>query len=151
VVKCLLRSVGKFHHVWLKLDAKLCLVSRRLLYFLRNFFLIWIYHDLSENRVSKNMNHGFSKIMFPIRHDFLVPHFQINILRLISWRLHQPSPRVGFSISKKPWPLGSTGPFFFSWESHGKVSDQIQHFPTMWGPRWIAKLVQITPITMVYR
>ena len=23
-------------------------------------------------------------------------------------------------------------------------------FPTMWGPRWITKLVQITPITMVY-
>ena len=23
-------------------------------------------------------------------------------------------------------------------------------YGTMWGPRWIAKLVQITPITMVY-
>ena len=59
--------------------------------------MIWIYLNIGYQ---KNMNHGFSKIMFPIRHDFWVPHFQIKILRLISWRLLQPSPRVDLDLKK---------------------------------------------------
>ena len=36
------------------------------------------------------------------------------------------------------------------WDELGSCQLEIHEFPTMWGPQTIAKLVQITPITMVY-